>query len=80
VTAQDWADMEDVAYIAVPAGAALAPGVVCPVRYCVRAGEAHLWEIAAGRIVYPRGGERYDPADVKLSRMGLVLDPEESGT
>ncbi len=60
MTAQQYANNEGITYVRIPAGTCIR-GVICPVSYCIRAREARIWEMLAGQIVFPTGGERYDP-------------------
>lgn len=79
--AQRHADEEGVSYVVVTAGTRLVgknSSAVCKVDYCVRAIEARLYEITAGTIVSPRGGERYRSTGDLTDRtvmVGTVHEP-----
>ena len=73
--AQRHADEEGVSYVVVTAGTRLGDritGPVCNINYCVRAIEARLYEILAGVIVFPRGGERYRSENDLTDRTVMV--------
>lgn len=58
--AENWANQEGKPHVRVKAGTVCGNGTV-PVTYCVRASEAHLWELIRGEIVFPWYGEKYEP-------------------